>query len=933
MLIKLTFLTIFLYQIFSVTTSSSIPCTLICLNQTHTLPKPPVFYINDTINDALIIFSINCNTTDNLTYANVSISYDNQNSIEIKNTLPLKLLPFNNDVQNLTFNLTIHGKLLGYSRLSLHVDYLNQTNYTFNYTNNLDVDFAVKRKGTILDIIFTVIVIILVCIGTFLIGCRLDTQNLYANIRRPVPILIGLSSQFLCLPLLAFGLAKLAKLDSSTAIGLISTGSAPGGGASNMYTAMYGGDVDLSASMTFSSTILAFGTFPLWILLLGREFIDTHNVHFPWENMFATLICLIVPAGIGLVLRAQKPRIADRFTRYLRFLTLFFIVYILTFGIYTNLYIFKLINYRTLIVSVILPYTGFLIGFLMSIITRQSRERLIAIFIESGLQNTGVAIFFLRLSLPQPDSDLAIVVPIFVAIAIPLPLLIIYGFMSIHRYYKKRHNLVTSINDEERDRADYEPLPTNTIRRVHERDIFNITGELQFCPSSIIVRNVSITNPLLKRLSILNVTYLIEPNRINISGLARLIGFAPLTVQLYFQDTNEYRSTERSKRNATIEEITCARSSSDRMEILQKCPKLKYEDDHYILSHTINIAVKRHQSVIDALFTAVVIVLVTAGTLCIGCGLEMEQLLTNFRRPLPLIIGLTCQIVYVPLLSIAISKTVRLDNSTTLGLFSTACSPGGGSSNIYTALLAGDIDLSVTMTFISTALAFGTFPLWMGLLGKHYVDFSQAKFPWWSMFLSLITLFLPVSTGFLLRRYRPVVAHRIGRFLNPIAVGYLVFILTFGVYINMYIFYIIDFKAIMACCFLPWFGFIGGAIISLIGVRDRKKTIAICIETGIQNTAVAIFFLRLTFPQPDSDVALANPILVSMATPIPFLVLVLTRSIMKRFTCCQKFLPKKQKQKIMENGTKEESPEKTLIKELLEETKTEEKQEQSGQIA
>ena len=51
----------------------------------------------------------------------------------------------------------------------------------------------------------------------------------------------------------------MAKLDSSTAIGLLSTGSAPGGGASNMYTAMYGGDVDLSASMTFSSTILAFG--------------------------------------------------------------------------------------------------------------------------------------------------------------------------------------------------------------------------------------------------------------------------------------------------------------------------------------------------------------------------------------------------------------------------------------------------------------------------------------------------------------------------------------------------------------------------------------------------------------------------------------------------------------------------------------------------
>jgi predicted Na+-dependent transporter len=152
----------------------------------------------------------------------------------------------------------------------------------------------------------------------------------------------------------------------------------------------------------------------------------------------------------------------------------------------------------------------------------------------------------------------------------------------------------------------------------------------------------------------------------------------------------------------------------------------------------------------------------------------------------------------------------------------------------------------------------------------------------------------------------------------------------------MYIFHIIDYKSTMACCFLPWFGFIGGAVISLIGTRDRKKTIAICIETGIQNTAVAIFFLRLTFPQPESDVALANPILVSMAIPIPFIMLIIAKSIMKRFAFCAKFLPKKKDKnnKSIENGTKTEPIEKTLIKELLEETKEEEKQqqEQSGQI-
>lgn len=261
------------------------------------------------------------------------------------------------------------------------------------------------------------------------------------------------------------------------------------------------------------------------------------------------------------------------------------------------------------------------------------------------------------------------------------------------------------------------------------------------------------------------------------------------------------RSGRALSQNITNEQILCSRSTSDRAEILRNCPKLQYKDGFYVLNHTIHVAIKRHQSIIDALFTGVVIVLVTGGTLCIGCGLEIDQLKSNFKRPIPLIIGLFCQIVYLPLLSVAISKIFRSDDPTSLGLLSTASTPGGGSSNIYTALLAGDVDLSVCLTFISTTIAFGTFPFWIWALGKTYVDFSKAKFPWWSMFLSMITLFLPAMTGFLLRRYRPVLAHRIARFLNPIAVGkfealssiqrkssnnsvffsgYLVFILTFG---------------------------------------------------------------------------------------------------------------------------------------------------------
>lgn len=135
----------------------------------------------------------------------------------------------------------------------------------------------------------------------------------------------------------------------------------------------------------------------------------------------------------------------------------------------------------------------------------------------------------------------------------------------------------------------------------------------------------------------------------------------------------------------------------------------------------------------------------------------------------------------------------------------------------------------------------------------------------------------------------------------------------------MYIFYIIDIKAILACCFLPWFGFVGGAIISFVAVSNRKKTVAICIETGVQNTAVAIFFLRLIFPQPEADIALATPILVAMAIPIPFLLFVFTRSILQKCPFYQKYLSKHGKKTTIE----QKPPEEVIIKELLEEKQPE----------
>lgn len=52
-------------------------------------------------------------------------------------------------------------------------------------------------------------------------------------------------------------------------------------------------------------------------------------------------------------------------------------------------------------------------------------------------------------------------------------------------------------------------------------------------------------------------------------------------------------------------------------------------------------------------------------------------------------------------------KVFGMSGGLALGYFAAGCAPGGGSSNMYTYLLGGDVSLSVTMTLISIIASLG----------------------------------------------------------------------------------------------------------------------------------------------------------------------------------------------------------------------------------
>merc|ERR1712083_103063 len=99
------------------------------------------------------------------------------------------------------------------------------------------------------------------------------------------------------------------------------------------------------------------------------------------------------------------------------------IIFILVCGIWSQFFMIKLIDWKIAVVGFALPWLGFAFGCMFSKLCRRERKDIIAIAVETGIQNTGMAIFMLWFTLDHPAGDLAAVVPVAVATLTPFPLL------------------------------------------------------------------------------------------------------------------------------------------------------------------------------------------------------------------------------------------------------------------------------------------------------------------------------------------------------------------------------------------------------------------------------------------------------------------------------------------------------------------------------
>ncbi len=237
----------------------------------------------------------------------------------------------------------------------------------------------------------------------------------------------------------------------------------------------------------------------------------------------------------------------------------------------------------------------------------------------------------------------------------------------------------------------------------------------------------------------------------------------------------------------------------------------------------------------------------------VSLGIKPGIFVDVFKKPKSVILGATCQLVLLPaftcLLAILISRWISPMMG--LGMILVASCPGGNISNFMSSLAKANVELSVSLTAISTALAVVMTPFNFWLWGNAYLHFAAVHadiptlaIPLMDVFRTIfILLGIPLAAGILTARYLPKVADFLKKPLQYISIAFFIAMVILSFAGNMdaflkcikYIFLIVLVHNLLALTI----GYNVAAIFRLPEADKRTLTI----ETGIQNSGLGLVLL------------------------------------------------------------------------------------------
>lgn len=344
------------------------------------------------------------------------------------------------------------------------------------------VTMKVNLQPKAIMVVVKYVMLFCVVVGFVNMGGTIDLKLIWQKLRRPWGVLIGILCQFMIMPALAFGLAKLLKLDAPSAIGLVLDGSCPGGHLSNLLSVMLDVDYVLSLTMTSCSNILAMGMMPLNLFIYTPPFTEGNaQLETPFIEIGIQLVLLFIPISIGMFFKYKSPRINRICEKLLKPLSGVLLVLLLATSLPFQLFIFAAPR-ETYIAAFLLPLCGGLLGLSIAKMACLPMKSMATIALETGVQNAVLATTIITFFYPHPESEIASRAPyliLLMTIFEGILLVVVYTFVKTF-IWKPRED-EEAIVDDKGDDPDVEVKKNGTtvtamvnngyLKEVNENDV------------------------------------------------------------------------------------------------------------------------------------------------------------------------------------------------------------------------------------------------------------------------------------------------------------------------------------------------------------------------------------------------------------------------------------------------------------------------------
>ena len=237
----------------------------------------------------------------------------------------------------------------------------------------------------------------------------------------------------------------------------------------------------------------------------------------------------------------------------------------------------------------------------------------------------------------------------------------------------------------------------------------------------------------------------------------------------------------------------------------------------------------------------------------VALGIKPHTFKDVFKNPKSVIVGVLLQWIGLPLITFIICLILNpwITPMVALGMILVACCPGGNISNFISSLSKGNVELSVSMTAITTALAPLVTPLNFFIWGNLYTYFVSVRadiptlhIPFMPMLQQILLLLgVPIVLGLLFSKRHPNATKKITKpaqmlsillFIGMVIVS---FSQNFQIFIT-HLFYVVIIVLIHNAAALAT-GYFGGKLAKL-PVRDCRS---LTVEIGIQNSGLGLVLL------------------------------------------------------------------------------------------